>query len=78
MSEYVSDEDMTGMRREIAAVTESAIVEGFVLIATTIGSDAEQSVSIVSDFDHGWQVLGLLAHATETTKHMKYHEGDDQ
>ena len=78
MSEYVSDEDMSGMRREIAAVTESAIVEGFVLIATTIDSEADQSVSIISDCDHAWQVLGLLAHATETTKHLKYHEGEDE
>ena len=76
MSGHISDEDMTGLRREVAAVTDSAIVERFVLITTTIDADAEQSVSIISDCDHAWQVLGLLAHATEVTKHGKYHEGD--
>lgn len=77
MSGYISDEDVAGLRREVAAVTDSAIVERFVLITTTIDADAEQSVSIISDCDHAWQVLGLLAHATETTKHGKYHEGDE-
>lgn len=77
MSEYLPDSDMTGLRSEIAAVTDSAIVERFVLIATTIDADASQSVSILSDCDHAWQVLGLLAHATETAKHDKYHEEDE-
>lgn len=70
-------ENMDALRDSLAAVAGAAIVERFVLVTTTINADAEQTVQIISDCEHAWQVLGLLAHATEYTKHVKYHQDDD-
>lgn len=66
------------LRDALAAEVEGgAIVNNYVVIADVMTTDGGE-VHTISDCDHAWQVLGLLAHATEICKRDKYGKGDDE